>query len=203
MQGVRYIEPSKSGLQEIKGHLELYEVYRSYVRHEDTLMNYRLTWLLTFNGILFGVFGIMLQRKIDNSSHFVAKLTGIGVPKSLFFIKMMGLEVGFGAVDLYLIGIALMGWAIAFTARRSILAARDAVDTIDSLLLRLYGRKSVRVSEKTCRKAIEIGPGIQLPSVSGGGRPDLVLQGGRAALAIPRVLMVAWVGAAILTVLAS
>ena len=37
--------------------LALYEAYRSYIRHEDGLINFRTTWFLGIQGVLFTAFG--------------------------------------------------------------------------------------------------------------------------------------------------
>ena len=42
--------------------IELYEAYRSYVRHEDQLINFRTTWFITFQSVLFGIYGFTGQR---------------------------------------------------------------------------------------------------------------------------------------------
>src|SRR5271169_5831898 len=62
--------------------LTYYERMRSYVEHEDGLINSRLTWSLTIHGFLFASYGILLAKVADM---FIAlhKLTAPASPKLL------------------------------------------------------------------------------------------------------------------------
>jgi hypothetical protein len=46
---------------EISDPVELYGVYREYVKHEDELINRRQSWNLTLQGFLFAAYGVILQ----------------------------------------------------------------------------------------------------------------------------------------------
>jgi hypothetical protein len=47
---------------------EHFELYRDYVKHEDELINRRLTWLLTVQGFLFAAYGLTNQGYSASSS---------------------------------------------------------------------------------------------------------------------------------------
>jgi len=44
---------------------ETYEAFRSYVRHEDSLVNSRLSWNLTVQGFLFAGYGVLAQKAFE------------------------------------------------------------------------------------------------------------------------------------------
>src|SRR5580658_5975181 len=46
----------------IKGHIELYSVFRDYLKHEDDLINNRLNWNFTIQGFLFTAYTFTLQK---------------------------------------------------------------------------------------------------------------------------------------------
>ena len=48
--------------------IALYNVYRDYVKHEDTLMNVRMTWFLTTQAFLFSCYALLNQKRISAGS---------------------------------------------------------------------------------------------------------------------------------------
>jgi hypothetical protein len=50
--------PKKAGFADAA---QLYGVYRDYVKHEDELINRRLSWNLTLQGFLFAAYGVSVQ----------------------------------------------------------------------------------------------------------------------------------------------
>ncbi len=40
---------------------QIYDLYRDYVKHEDELINRRLSWNLTLQGFLFAAYGVSFQ----------------------------------------------------------------------------------------------------------------------------------------------
>jgi hypothetical protein len=51
-------EKPRYGLTEAK---QIYDLYRDYVKHEDELINRRLSWNLTLQGFLFAAYGVSFQ----------------------------------------------------------------------------------------------------------------------------------------------
>ena len=45
--------------------IALYNVYRDYVKHEDTLMNVRMTWFLTTQAFLFSCYALLNQKRLS------------------------------------------------------------------------------------------------------------------------------------------
>ena len=65
--------------------LELYKIMRGYINHEDSLINNRLTWLLTIQGLLFTGYGLAL-RETTKSSDLISLI---------FILKGLGLATSF------------------------------------------------------------------------------------------------------------
>jgi hypothetical protein len=45
--------------------IEIYELFRSYVKHEDTLIDHRTTWLIYIQSFLLATFGFSYQKKFE------------------------------------------------------------------------------------------------------------------------------------------
>ena len=56
--------PKKYALAEA---LQIYGVYRDYIKHEDELIHQRLSWNLTLQGLLFTAYGVIFNM-LDNAS---------------------------------------------------------------------------------------------------------------------------------------
>lgn len=63
------------GLEEDKFNLHRYEVFRDYVKHEDSLINNRLTWLLISQGLIFNAYSTLEKSKIDACINHHAGIT--------------------------------------------------------------------------------------------------------------------------------
>lgn len=59
------------------------ELSREFVKHEDSLTNNRITWLLTVHGLLFAALGVVLSEDMKLSGlmaqNFVAILSTLGI----------------------------------------------------------------------------------------------------------------------------
>src|SRR5437879_8379854 len=60
---------------------DLYRIFRTYVEHEDDLINQRQTWNLTIQGFLFASYAFSLQKLVEAESRAVidAKCYAAGV----------------------------------------------------------------------------------------------------------------------------
>lgn len=83
---------------------ELYKILRDYVVHEDNLINNRLGWLLTSQGLLFSAFALSLDKNTKS------------------------IDVGILHISIFLVGI-VMG-IISFTI---VLQARLAIEGLHSI----------------------------------------------------------------------
>lgn len=65
--------------------LELYKITRTYITHEDSLINNRLTWLLTIQGLLFTAYGLALRETVKSSE----------LVSLIFLLKILGIMTSF------------------------------------------------------------------------------------------------------------
>jgi hypothetical protein len=49
--------------------IPIYELFRDYVKHQDSLINNRLSWLLTIHGFLYATYGFTIQKKLEVAQH--------------------------------------------------------------------------------------------------------------------------------------
>jgi len=132
-------------MTESESRFRRFELLRDYLKHEDGLINHRITWNLTTQGFLFAAFGLLCPKGTDPVSGFVAKLTSFmgGAPRvatepvSAFAAKL----------------IPFTGCAISIAATAGILAAHLS---IRNLVARWKGDEG-------------FGPGGWLPPLAGGG----------------------------------
>ena len=115
--------------------LALYEAYRAYVRHEDGLINFRTTWFITVQGILFAISGLTIQRNVETVAGLIkdrgfhadeaAKITGL-----LDTIKLDGgspFGRALAALDYILVGTPVVGMVMCLISFVSVLAAHRAI----------------------------------------------------------------------------
>jgi len=93
-----------------------YDRVRDYVKHEDDLINSRLTWSLTIHGFLFAIYGILM-----------VKITELCVPRH----DNPGLPASLGRVIALLFflqaPIAAFGAVVGFLSREAIAAAHNSI----------------------------------------------------------------------------
>ena len=91
---------------------EHYEIYRDYLKHEDDLIHYRLTWGLTFHGFLFASLGLSLQKMIDPA---MDRTTGV-----FSFLQAFAVLV-----------IPSSGIVTAWFCRRGVMAAHASIKSLE------------------------------------------------------------------------
>jgi hypothetical protein len=45
--------------------LKVYETFRKYVKHEDNLVNQRMSWMLMIHGFLYAAYALTVQKKLE------------------------------------------------------------------------------------------------------------------------------------------
>jgi ketosteroid isomerase-like protein len=65
------IQPPKILTSQLAGidWIQLYGVYRDYLKHEDELINRRLSWNLTLQGFLFAAYGLVITKADELKGH--------------------------------------------------------------------------------------------------------------------------------------
>jgi hypothetical protein len=51
--------------EDIEFHLQIYTIFREYVKHEDSLINWRLSWNFTIQGFLFAAYAVATQKVFE------------------------------------------------------------------------------------------------------------------------------------------
>lgn len=90
--------------------LEKYKTLRAYIEHEDSLLNFRMTWFLTSQGVTGTAYAILLHQELDPLSN---KST-INTITSLVIICV----------------ICLVGFMISILSYKSIKSAVDATVSV-------------------------------------------------------------------------
>src|SRR5271170_1594006 len=120
-------EATRPSINKFEESVKMYELYREYVRHEDGLVNYRMTWLLTIHGFLYATYGFTMQTNLQVSEKYFSDTNS-----SLFsktdseFIAVQHLllgkhvEISFSQIEVFMISIAFVGIAISLSAVMSI-----------------------------------------------------------------------------------
>jgi hypothetical protein len=76
---------------------ERYQILRDYVKHEDTLINFRQTWTIAVQGFLFAAYGTGLDKLHEDHCQDLAKCRDLAnlvhwiIPPCALFIAMSGL----------------------------------------------------------------------------------------------------------------
>jgi hypothetical protein len=90
-------------------YLAIYNAYRDYLKHEDELINRRLSWNLTLQGFLFAVYGVTLQ--------LVYNTTAYKLPPDTHFQRLPFV-------------FPFLGITVAILSRIGVVAAQRAIDSL-------------------------------------------------------------------------
>lgn len=164
------------------GTVEVFELLRRYVAHEDELVHQRTTWFLTLNSFLFASIALVLSA--EAAPPYIAEWQ-----VSLFFI---------------LVGIA--GLTSSVTASYGIWAAYSSTKAIKDLWVDKYEPLSKDFNASTVRrqpdeddfediKTIRFrnDPTRPLPYLKGGGgRYRIASRGRYVAISLPIVIGISW-----------
>lgn|SRR5208282_1782123 len=81
---------------------ELYKLYRTYLEHEDNLINYRCNWMYLIQSFLVATYGFTIQKKLEVLGHIEKPLhdipeflqeTLIQIDRFLYVISVVGIIV--------------------------------------------------------------------------------------------------------------
>jgi hypothetical protein len=130
--------------------LSLYDSVRAYIAHEDELVNYRTTWMLTINGFLFAALGLILPKLLDETSKPSLNL---------------------GAITLYLVFIGmlcLIGLVASFTSCNALSAAYESTLAIKTICKKKYASSAMIGAGGLIYEVVHTVDGV-LPMVTRGG----------------------------------
>ncbi|MDD2800022.1 MAG: hypothetical protein PHE96_01075 [Methylococcales bacterium] len=159
---------------------EFYSLLRDYIKHEDDLINQRMTWLMSVQSFLIATFGFSYQKKFEI------------VSKALINKETQALGFSIVEYDLFLIMLIVVGIATSYFALQSIEAATHSITQ-----LRERWRDFYRCE---WRKLCDSRPQLDhLPDITGGGVVMAHIQGIKFPFYLPRFFIFFWVGIFFLT----
>lgn len=159
---------------------EVYNIVRAYIEHEDQLVNYRMTWLLAINGLLFAAFGWVLSKQIDNMTK-VAQCIDTAPDKKAVHIYF-----------LFVVILCLVGVFVSYIGQQALDAAHDATSAIKEICVKAYASGELEIGYRKKHDVFRTNNGEILPMVTGGGvktRRDGVIRYGMSA-----TFIAAWIG---------
>lgn len=142
-----------------------FDRYRDYVKHEDGLINNRITWLVAMQSILVGTFSFACQKIYELHSP----------PKGT--IGPEGPDVATLVYLALLLGLGVIGYLFASISRQSIVAADRAISSLRAKWeMDFKGR-----------------PGfVGFPNLTGGNDNSVVPKGFGSTLYLPIFFMWLW-----------
>ena len=149
---------------ETRDRLAYYAAMRSYVQHEDELINSRLTLSLTVHGFLFAAYGLILGKAIDFISSELSGKTHLTGPTTIPLLILFSI----------MILVALIGAAVGLFSRNAIIAGFNAIQHINKIV---HLRQPLWVPREEERAAAlrdwdkRDRTGWLLPRVTSGGAP--------------------------------
>lgn len=148
--------PTRSFSGSLKEHMDVYEIFRSYVRHEDNLINNRMTWMLSIHGFLYASYGLTIQKKMEVYEKIqTGYLTRGDTSPNAFENYLRTGDLWFAILqgDVFIVLISLVGIVISFYAFISIRAAKLSIKSIEEIFHMNYRQtfleKQVVVGEAT------------------------------------------------------
>ena len=146
--------------------LDIYKVYRSYIEHEDGLINQRTTWFIWLHSFLIATYGVIFSAYL--SSYNLSAPPG---PPFLFVLRVVGAGL--------LLTISVVGLFSSKAASASVSASCKAID-----LLEIKGTEELRK---------RLPAGDWLPALTAGGSPKIHKDGEGLGLRLPKALIGTWV----------
>lgn len=144
---------------------ELFNLYRDYLKHEDGLINYRTTWLVSVQSFLIATFGLSYQKKFEVLAQAIEKCT------------VTKLEISIYLYDIFLVLLVIVGVYTSYAAIHSVKAAL------------LANEELIRKWEEIIQY---YPPRYHLPAISGGGHPEALGKGKKLALNLPLGFLITW-----------
>jgi hypothetical protein len=171
--------------QEADDIIDHYEILRDYVKHEDGLVNQRLSWLLALHGFLYGSLALTLQEIFKNQN----SVSNLCVNTLEFF------DNSCARVELFVYFICSIGLWIAYSVRHSIKGAIIANNSLVEFSKNIYNihvmkdsQDSIYVLSRTDSSGID----HYFPWLLGGCSQNALRRGFSAPKFIPLIIIVSW-----------
>lgn len=167
-----------------------FDKLQDYVKHEDNLINQRLTWNITIQAFAVTTYGFSIQKKIEVYGKI---FEGCKLPiaqQTLQECAAQPLIAQLGKIDQFLIGLACSGILMNIVALLGIQAAHQAIGNLNSLwnAWDQQNNKGKTVSRSG------------LPGLTGGGIDVATQSGKRTSTNLPYLLIFMWLFAVFFSV---
>jgi hypothetical protein len=197
------LKPPSTSLPEpvsdFEARFKLYEVFRGYIKHEDGLIDNRVTWLSQIHGFLYATYGFTLQKKIE----IMQQVSSHVDESTSTFMYMSKSHLGSSILELdaFMLFIAVIGIALSYSSGKSIEAATTSINSIAALFyaqgniipyapIKTASYNTMEIPETF---PIQHGPSqLFLPMIVGGGHSKAHVVGFHAPIRIPTILMWGW-----------
>jgi hypothetical protein len=153
--------------------LTIYSIFRDYVKHEDGLINSRMTWLITVQSFLIATFGLSYQKRFEIISEGIIKIDN---EAKKYLITQVVSEY-----DIFLIFLAIIGLTTSIVALYSIKGAVHALKALNGIW------KIFLEDNKITFPLL-----VKLPNIVGGGNVNAPKQGRAFPTNLPKLFIVAW-----------
>jgi len=167
-------------------HLQVYSAFRDYVKHEDNLINNRLSWNFTIQGFLFTAYAFAFQK----TAELWNVLSHRNDKPALDLSRIVHSLADLHAVLLVLASVGMLVSVVIFFSVR---AADVAIKALDEK----WRERNLQ------HEAVPGGSGSSgndpfgLPGLTGGGTPlDTHKRGFKAAQFLPWITVLAWLALA-------
>jgi hypothetical protein len=176
----------------------IYQQFRDYAKHEDGLINNRMTWIFNIHGFLYATYGFTIQKKLEViSAVATATLSKFNEfhhdARDLWQVGNLGIAIL--EIDIFLLGISVLGLFLSLFGRDSIKAAEMAEDQLRHLFHQKFSEsmaraiESNRVLNSVCISKIH---GIYFPDIAGGGVEGADVGGLQISRRMPTVMGWGW-----------
>lgn len=180
------IFPTPLTSEDITTVIRLHAAYRDYVKNEDSIINYRTTWLITLQSVLFGIYGFTLQKRADVLTILMTSTTlGPNREAREAAVAKMMLDP-----HSYLgSSISLLNYIIASTPMIGIFLCVI-------FIISLYAAYAACSKVRRCAAAhIEVFTALSLPGITGGGAFGIPTVGSMASFFVPLAMVIFWFSA--------
>jgi hypothetical protein len=145
---------------------QMYSIFRSYLTHEDDLINQRTTWFTTLQNFTLVTFGLVYAKIFD---------TATGTVEHNYHLSNF-----YSHVKDFLLLLAFFGFVVSLLQFLAVAAAQRSISALEE-----------RWRKYCCCKPI----GLLLPPITGGGDIPATTWGHRLPRFLPWFCMLAWAGA--------
>lgn len=178
---------------DIDHHVRLYSIYRSYIEHENGLIDQRLTWNFSIQGLLFAAYAFAFQKTAelwtalsDGTTTTPAGNATVALTPARLAYVLYSLK----DIHIFLFVLAIMGALVSMVVMLSTKAASAALLALEERWHAIY--PEYKISVKKTDTHGDIPPG--LPGLMGGGDYAAAhFWGFRAAQFLPVIFILAWV----------